>query len=218
MFYKLFIKHLFRDINARQIVYFLYPILYGITVLSLACNSWLFFGIISISFFFSMDAVLIQSKNRILDISKFYAIPKSISLVLFEYYSYRIKISFLFSYLPALLIGATFLSGMAPLELMSGVNGYFHYFLSCTLSWILYILMSTPLLPAGFRSKSVIEVFKAPGYLFYLGFLITQMAKLNVPIPFSTILVVYTIMLIGIVCLGYYYVVKLMSQDKIFPE
>lgn len=213
----LLIKHLFRDINMRQIVYFIYPIMYGMTVLSFICNSWLFSAVISISFFFCMDVVLIQAKNRVLDISKFYAIPKPLNRLFFDYFLYRLKISFLFSFLPSFIIGITLYSSLAENFPLMARNKDLYFFLFITLSWLFYMLMSTPLLPVVFRSKPALEVYKAAGFLFYLGFLITQLVNMKIPVPLSAIIVIYPIILLSIISIGYYFLINLVRQEKIFP-
>ena len=214
----IFIKHLLRDIDARQIVYFIYPVLYGIAVLSLVYNSWLFFIIVSVSFYFSMDAVLVQSKNRFLDISKFYFIAKPLDRLFLDYLFYRLKISFIFSYLPSFVIGIFFFSDIAPkLHFISEKEAYLYYLLYATLSWIFYILISTPMLSASFRSKSAIEVFKAPGYLFYFSFLITQLKSIKLPVSFSSIVALYVIILLIIIIIGYYFLFKFIREERIFP-
>lgn len=214
------IKHLFRDINMRQIVYFIYPIIYVMTVLWLfSFNSWLFFTIVSVCFFFSMDCVLVQVKNRILDISKFYATPKPLNLLFFDYFLYRLKISFLFSFLPSFLIGFFLLLLPPPPTAVISQGGelYFYYSLSITISWIFYMLVSTPLLVGGFRSKAIVEVYKAPSWLFYLGFLITPLVNMELPVPLSVIIIIYPIILLSIISIGYYFLFNLVRQEKIFP-
>lgn len=218
----LLIKYLFRDINMRQIVYFMYPILYGMTVFSLFSGSWLFFTIASVCFFFSMDCVLVQVKDRILDISKFYAIPKPLNRLLLDYFLYRLKISFLFSFLPSFLIGIVLLSWLQPPSavMSQGEEWYFYYGLSVAISWIFYMLVSTPLLVGSFRSKAIVEVYKAPSNLFYLSFLISQFIFMNIalPVQFSIIIALYIIILLVILATGYNLLFKLLRKELMFPQ
>ena len=182
-------------------------------------NSWLFFTIVSVCFFFTMDCVLVQVKNRILDISKFYATPKPLKRLFLDYFLYRLKISFLFSFLPSFLIGIVLLSWLQPSSAVLSQGGelYFYYCLSVTISWFFYMLVSTPLLVGSFRSKAIVEVYKAPAWLFYSGFLITHLVKMELPIPLSVIIIIYPIMLLSILSIGYYFLFNLVRQEKIFP-
>lgn len=212
------IKHLFRDISARMIVYAGYPVLFAVTVLALTFNSWIFFAIMSISFFFSMDAVLVQSKHRFLDISNFYASPKSFIGLCSKYLGYRLRLSFILCYLPSLLIGAILLYA-EPIKsaIASDTAGLLMYVVSTTLSWLSYIIISTPLLIVAIRSTAGIEVFRAPGYLFYIGFLLIQLVKIELPIPFTLVLPLYGAILLLILGIGYYLLFGLIRQQKIFP-
>ena len=218
----LLVKHLFRDINKRQIVYFIYPILYAMTFFSLFSGSWLFFTIVSVCFFFSMDCVLVQVKNRILDISKFYATPKPLNLLFFDYFLYRLKISFLFSFLPSFLIGFFLLLLPPPptAVISKSPELYFYYSLSVTISWIFYLLVSTPLLVSSFRSKAIVEVYKAPAILFYLSFMISQFMLLGItlPVQFSTIIALYIVIFLVILAIGYYFLFKLIPKEIIFSQ
>lgn len=189
---------------------------------SLFSGSWLFFIITSVCFFFSMDCVSVQVKNRILDISKFYATPKPLNRLFFDYFLYRLKISFLFSFLPSFLIGIILLSWLPPPTdvISQGREWYFYYSLSVTISWFFYMLVSTPLLVGSFRSKAIVEVYKAPSNLFYLTFLISQFILMNIalPVQLSTIITLYIVILIVILAIGYYLLLKLLLKEIVFPQ
>lgn len=82
------------------------------------------------------------------------------------------------------------------------------------------MLVSTPLLMGSFRSKAIVEVYKAPSLLFILSYLMAQLIMMNIafPVQFSTIIALYAVILIVILAIGYYFLFKLLPKEIMFPQ
>jgi len=221
MFFKLF-RVFFSDIYLRKIAYFVQPLIGGMLVFSIYINSSpIYIVICSLSFFFCFDSIALKGPDLIIDISKFYFLPKSRSEIFIQYLKYRAFNSFILNLIPSLII-FTILHALLYNRLSEAVGSTpstLYWALIFVVAWLLYIVTSTPMVILALRDKLFAQIILALCYPFYLGLLVYQLHANNM-IRFN--LADYNAVLLGlffvIFLLMIYSFYRLIKTENLFPS
>ena len=140
------------------------PLMAGYLSFCILINSYPFFFVSTICYFFVLDSIGVPGPGIIADISKFYFIPKSIFKVYVNYIFYRLLSGFVFNFVPALLI-FLFVNEALPQEERHLAVGYCVLIFSC--SWVFYVLASVPMLVMAFRRNAFYQLMSMFAFPFY---------------------------------------------------
>jgi hypothetical protein len=148
-------------------------------LLAFLTDSYYFYLIISLSYFLCLDSVAIEDKNIIVNFNNFYYYPKTKLGILFRYSFYRISHSFLFNFLPALVV--LFISILAFREIDTDIWTVDHeiFFYSLLGVWLFYILISCLVFIECRENNIQKNIIKALSYPFYFGIILVQLHNIK---------------------------------------
>lgn len=191
------------------------PLMVGNLSFCILINSYSFFFVSAICYFFLLDAIAIPGQGIIADISKFYCSPKSILKIYAHYIVYRLFNGFVFNFLPSLVV-LLFADQFLPQEARYLALEYCVVIFSC--SWVFYVVASVPMVVLAFRRNAFYQLFSMFAIPFYsIGIIVQLETFWKINVVQNYLVFVWILIAIVFVTMGISFV-KLLRNEVLYPE